>query len=277
MYADQAWFFNEINDLKTFRRPAWKLQRARHPGLTATANMPLLSPTLPAPALTHANAQAGAVEAAAPLDLRALLGETAWWRLPAAVRERFEAGHADAVYAGRMATLECSWVGRCFAALSRIVGAPLTALRAHDVPAVVRVRADGHGGVIWERQFLAAGRATAFVRSTKALGPDGMLFERTDGGLGMALVVFEQDGALVFESRRYELVLGRLRLLVPALLTPGVCRVTHTDLGAGSFRFTLTMDHPLWGRTFHQTGDFVDPPACGSNSADHGHSAGNRS
>ena len=234
--------------------------------------MPLLAPAWAAPTQT----KAAAIGATTPLDLRALLGDTAWFRLPAAVRRRFGVAHAETVYAGRMATLECSWVGLCFAALSRLVGAPLTTLRAHNVPAVVRVRDNGHGGVIWERQFLAAGRDTAFVRSTKALGPDGLLFERTDGGLGMALAVFEQDGSLVFESRRYELVLGRRHVLVPALLTPGVCRVTHTDLGAGRFRFTLTMDHPLWGRTFHQTGDFVDPPACDGHGDSHGSSAESR-
>jgi hypothetical protein len=52
---------------------------------------------------------------------------------------------------------------------------------------------------------------------------------------------------------------------VPAWLTPGVCRVTHTDLGHGFFRFTLAMVHPLWGETFHQSGVFADP-ACDSES-----------
>jgi hypothetical protein len=235
----------------------------------ASTTMPLLSPALPI--RSAAISAPAAADYAGPLDLRALLGEQAWFRLPAPVRQRFEAGHPDTVYKGRMMKLECSRVGRCFAALSRIVGAPLTAMRAESVPAVVRVSDDGRGGVIWERRFQASGGDAALVRSTKELGPDGLLFERTDGGLGMALAVFEQDGALVFESRRYELVLGRRRLVVPAFLTPGICRVTHTDLGAGRFRFTLTMDHRLWGRTFHQTGDFVDPPECD------GPVAGNRS
>jgi hypothetical protein len=35
--------------------------------------------------------------------------------------------------------------------------------------------------------------------------------------------------------------------------------VSHRDLGAGRFRFTLAMTHPLWGQTFHQTGVFADP------------------
>ncbi|MEO8152171.1 MAG: DUF4166 domain-containing protein [Rhizobacter sp.] len=226
--------------------------------------MPLLSSA-------HVNHQepqhSRTVGSVAPLKLRALLGEHGWFRLPAAVRDRFQAGHADTVYEGKMTMLDCSWIGRCFAALSRIVGAPLTAMRAESVPALVRVSNNGIGGVIWERRFQVAGGPETSVRSTKELGPDGLLFERTDGGLGMSLAVFEEDGALVFESRRYELVLGGRHLVIPALLTPGVCRVTHLDLGAGSFRFTLTMNHPLWGRTFHQSGDFVDPPACDGNDA----------
>jgi hypothetical protein len=230
--------------------------------------MPFISPAFPL-ATAPIPAQVDGHHPA-PLNLRALLGEQAWLRLPGRVRQRFDAGHPDTVYQGRMMKLECSWVGRCFAVLSRIVGAPLTAMRAEAVPAVVRVSHDGKGGVIWERRFQAEGGEAALVRSTKEIGPDGLLFERTDGGLGMALAVFEHEGSLVFESRRYEVVFGRLRLVVPALLTPGVCRVTHTDLGAGRFRFTLTMDHPLWGRTFHQTGDFVDPPECdGTGAANH--------
>ncbi len=195
---------------------------------------------------------------AAPLDLPALLGPSAWRRLPEAVQRRFSPGHAEAVYAGSI-DLQCSRIGRVFAALSRLLGSPLTPACRTGVAATVRVHHDGRGGVVWERRFGPSGPDAATVRSTKELGPDGGLFERTDGGLGMALSVFEHQGSLVFESRRYELALGRHRIRVPALLTPGTCRVTHTDLGEGRFRFTMEMTHPLWGRTFHQTGAFADP------------------
>ena len=83
----------------------------------------------------------------------------------------------------------------------------------------------------------------------------------------MGLRAFEEGGALVFESQRFFLVLGRLRLPVPALLTPGTCRVTHTDLGGGLFRFDLDMVHPLWGHTFHQSGVFADPVVTEQGSA----------
>ena len=203
-------------------------------------------------------------EAPRGLDLAALVGPAGWQRLPAAVRRRFGVGHGAATYVGRM-TLRCSPVGRVFAALARVFGSPLSGVTDDAVPASVRVFGDGRGGMVWERSFhtLEAG-APHLVRSTKELGADGGLFERTDGGLGMGLRAFEDGGALVFESHGFYLALGRTRLRVPALLTPGTCRVVHTDLGDGLFRFDLDMVHPLWGRTFHQSGVFVDPVADGA-------------
>lgn len=207
--------------------------------------------------------------AARPLDLPALVGAAGWARLPQAVRRRFGTAHADVVYRGHM-DLRCSRIGRLHALAARLFGGPLTRINAGDVPTEVRVHDNGHGGVVWERRFQGqGGHGVRVVRSTKELGTDGGLLERTDGGLSMSLDVFEQDGALVFCSRRFWLVLGPglggLRVPVPGWLTPGICRVTHTDLGQGLFRFTLCMVHPLWGETFHQTGVFTDPdPACES-------------
>ncbi|HEY8974264.1 MAG TPA: DUF4166 domain-containing protein, partial [Burkholderiaceae bacterium] len=164
--------------------------------------------------------------------------------------------------------LRCSPAGRVFAALAKAFGSPLSGATDAAVPTSVRVLDDGRGGMVWERSFHTnAAGAPHVVRSTKELDAGGRLVERTDGGLGMALRVFEEQGALVFESHRFFLVLGRLRLPVPALLTPGTCRVVHTDLGGGLFRFDLDMVHPLWGRTFHQSGVFADPVAASEGSA----------
>ena len=208
--------------------------------------------TLPAPFAADAS------PAAAPLDLAALVGPAGWARLPAAVRRRFAAAHADCTYLGRL-DLRCSRAGRVFAALGRVFGKPLAAVDASAVPATVRVHADGRGGVVWERRFHCDPANDHLVRSTKELAADGRLRERVAGGLGMALDVFEDAGSLVFQSRHFLLILGRFSVRVPALLAPGTCRVTHTDLGDGLFRFALDMVHPLWGHTFHQSGVFADP------------------
>ncbi|MDA8522704.1 DUF4166 domain-containing protein [Acidovorax sp. NCPPB 4044] len=192
------------------------------------------------------------------LDLAAVLGSAGWSRLAPAVRRRFAAGHPAAVYEGSMA-LRCSRVGRGFAWLARCLKSPLAPLCRAGVPVQVRVQGDGRGGVVWERHLQVPGAPVHVVRSTKSLGADGRVQERTDGGLSMVLEVREEAGALVFLSRRYFLAVGPLRLPIPAVLTPGTCRVEHRDLGAGRFAFTLEMRHPLWGCTFHQTGVFADP------------------
>jgi len=193
----------------------------------------------------------------APLDLAALLGSAAWARLPLAVRRRFAAGHGAALYQGEL-SLRCSRIGRLFAWASRLFQGPLTALQAHNLGATVRVAPDGQGGVVWERWIGGAAEAVC-VSSTKELDADGGLVERTVGGLGMALDIREEEGALVFQSRRYFLCWRGLHLPLPQWASPGVCRVSHQDLGDGRFRFSLSMTHPLWGETFHQTGVFADP------------------
>ncbi|MBB3178030.1 DUF4166 domain-containing protein [Variovorax sp. Sphag1AA] len=197
------------------------------------------------------------VDRAGPsLDLPSLVGDEGWRRLPAAVRRRFGPAHRDAVYEGEL-TLHCSPIGRLFAWASGWLGGPLTDERG-DVPARVRVYGNGLGGVVWERHFAIAGR-DKLVRSTKMADDHGRLVERTDGGLSMALDVFEDDGALVFQSRSYFFALAGRRLPIPGMFTPGTCRVEHHDLGNGRFRFVLSMVHPWWGTTFRQSGEFTDP------------------
>lgn len=195
----------------------------------------------------------------APLDLSRWVGKEGWTRLPKAIQRRFAVGHADTAYLGQM-DLRCSVVGHLFAALAHLLGGPLTHMNMTNVPTRVRVSANEHGGVVWERSFHPEGQQQArIVRSTKEADADGSLLEHTDGGLSMSLDVYEENGSLVFCSRRFCLAWGRFRLPIPAWLTPGTCRVSHTDLGDGQFRFSLSMVHPLWGETFHQTGVFVDP------------------
>jgi hypothetical protein len=190
---------------------------------------------------------------AEPLDLAAMVGP-GWARLPAAVRRRFGAHAARVTYAGRM-DLRCSPLGRVIAWLAWPLRGPLVPRCVSDVPASVEVYPDGHGGVVWSRQL-----GGQLVSSTKLAHPDGNgVLERTAGGLAMALDVLEDDGALVFRSRRYAWCVGSLVLNLPRWLSPGQCRVEHRDLGANRFRFTLTMTHPWWGVTFEQTGEFIDP------------------
>ena len=192
-------------------------------------------------------------------SLPAHVGAAGWSRLAPAVRHRFGSAqaHRPRTYHGAM-DLWRSPAGWVFAVLGRALGGPLPRRAGTAVPAEVRVAPCGTG-MRWERLLRFGPGRTERVASAKQDGPDGRLVERTDAGLGMELDVFERGGALVFRSRRYLLQLGRWRIPIPKLLTPGTCEVCHADAGPGRFRFTLTTTHPIWGRTFHQDGLFQDP------------------
>jgi Domain of unknown function (DUF4166) len=60
----------------------------------------------------------------------------------------------------------------------------------------------------------------------------------------------------VFRSAGYSLQLGPLRWPLPAWLAPGEMTVTHSDLGCGTFRFTLEIIHPRFGMLLRQSAVF---------------------
>ena len=194
------------------------------------------------------------------LDIAALVGRDDWACLAPDIRRRFAPDHAPLVYRGAL-TVRRSSIGRMYARIAAAFGRPLPLCAGDDIETEVRVFPDGSGGVVWERWLFRPGHPASCVRSTKAIGRNGRLEERTDRGLVMALDAFVLDGALVFQSRRYSIeIFGKIRLPIPALLAPGQCRVTHEGLSPEFFRFTLEMRHGLWGRTFYQRGIFLDPP-----------------
>jgi hypothetical protein len=97
------------------------------------------------------------------------------------------------------------------------------------------------------------------MRSIKRLSDDGRLFECCAGGWTMLLDVFADQGSLVFRARGFYWRLGRVSIGIPLWLTPGIAEVRHTEIGGGAFRFTLSFDHPWFGRTVWQDGIFLDP------------------
>jgi Domain of unknown function (DUF4166) len=48
----------------------------------------------------------------------------------------------------------------------------------------------------------------------------------------------------------------RIKVRLPALLSPGTTHVEHFDEADGWFRFTMTVTHPFFGEMFYQTGRF---------------------
>ena len=193
---------------------------------------------------------------------RALLSDGDWGRLPLAIWRRFSTRFADGktvVYVGEVVEAELSRLGWWLAQLARLIGGPLPTRDDIRVPAIVSVTEDAaSGGQIWTRIYARRNRFPQVIHSAKRFcGPTG-LEEYVGFGVAMALHVSVEGEALQFTSAGYFLEIGPIRLALPIWLTPGALTVTHTDLGAGEFRFTLEIIHPRHGRLVRQSAVFKE-------------------
>jgi hypothetical protein len=195
-------------------------------------------------------------------SFRTLLGEQAWRQLPWSVQQRFErdpAPGAAVVYHGYVVSTERSLAGRFWAQVLRVVGAPLPlgAMRRATTTVVVTADADGHGQC-WTRLYHQPGRLPQVIRSRKLFAGQSGLEEQVGGGICMALTVSVEMQTLVFRSAGYHWRCSRMKLSLPAWLTPGNVEVRHREEREGLFSFVLTIDHPWYGRVFRQISYFKD-------------------
>jgi hypothetical protein len=191
---------------------------------------------------------------------RTLLSDHDWGRLPLAVWRRFSKRLADGrtiVYLGEVDDVSMSRIGWWLAQLARVIGGPLPTGAETGVPMIVTVTEDAaSGGQIWTRICARRDGFPQVIHSSKRFaGPTG-LEEYVGFGLSMALRVSVENEALVFRGAGYSLQLGRLRWPLPEWFTPGDLTVTHSDLGGGTFRFTLEIIHPRFGMLIRQSAVF---------------------
>ncbi|MFT5066663.1 MAG: hypothetical protein ACJAXK_003174 [Yoonia sp.] len=193
-----------------------------------------------------------------------LLGQDNWLKLPPAIRRRFGKrvrGGASVAYQGVVTAMHMNWAGKILAHAARLIGAPLPYdLSCVGMPAVVIVTEDIAGnGQFWIRQY---GRKSGFpqmIHSSKRFsGPSG-IEEYIGYGVGMALNVAEQDGALLFKSDHYFISFFGRHMRIPNLIAPGELVIGHHDLGDGQFRFSLRLDHKFLGHVLSQDAVFDDP------------------
>src|SRR5262249_31019755 len=191
---------------------------------------------------------------------RALMAEHEWASLPAAIRRRFSkrlAGGQTIVYAGEILESRMSRIGWWLVQAARLIGGPLPLTRDARVPSVVTVTEDiATGGQILTRLYARRKGLPQVVPSSKRFsGPTG-LEEYVGCGIGMTLVVYARDGALVFRSKDYFVQLAGRRFLLPGRLSPGTLYVTHAEVPDGKFSFTLQIFHPRFGLLLRQMAVF---------------------
>jgi len=196
------------------------------------------------------------------LRFRALMSEADWLALPLSIRRRFSkrlAGGKTVVYVGETLTNDMSHAGWLLAQAARLIGGPLPLVRDACCPSVVTVTEDvATRGQHWTRLYARARGFPQVVHSSKRFaGPTG-LEEYVGYGVGMALTIHVEDGALVFRAAHYFLQLGRWRLRLPRWASPGSLSVTHAELGDGRFLFRLDITHPRLGRLICQTAAFQE-------------------
>jgi hypothetical protein len=196
------------------------------------------------------------------LRFRTLLGAHQWNALPADIRARFSkrlSGNAAVTYVGHIATVRMNRAGRLLSHALRLIGAPLPICLDSDVASVVTVTEDmATGGQTWTRLYAKKIGFPQVIHSAKRFsGPTG-LEEYIGFGITMALRPGVEDGALVFRSAGYGLNLGRLRLALPGWLSPGALTVGHRATGPGTFAFTLSLTHRLFGELLYQEGHYRD-------------------
>ncbi len=209
---------------------------------------------------------------AVDLRYRALLGEAAWTTLPPAVRARFSRHIAPGeavLYSGEVVQTQLSRCGAFLALLARAVGSPLPDTNGARGAAVVSViEAPSASGQIWTRTYERPGKFPQVVHSMKRFSGVTGLEEYIGYGLGMALQVSAEDGALVFRSKFFFLQIAGRRFRVPSVLSPGQMRIVHRDEGP-RFLFELTLVHPRLGLLVQQRAYFRDTRATAQGSRPH--------
>ena len=161
------------------------------------------------------------------------------------------------LYVGEVIVISFSRIGWWLAQIARLIGGPLPISTDTQVPSIVTVTEDAAtSGQVWTRIYARRNGFPQVIHSSKRFaGPTG-LEEYLGFGVGMALRIVVDGQDLLFRSAGYFLQVGRLRLPLPAFLTPGVLTVTHSDLGGGKFRFTLEIVHPRFGTLIRQSAVF---------------------
>jgi Domain of unknown function (DUF4166) len=191
---------------------------------------------------------------------RALLSDEDWGRLPLATWRRFSKRLADgktAIYVGEVVEVSFSRIGWWLAQIARLIGGPLPTGGDTHVPSIVTVTEDAAtGGQVWTRIYARRNGFPQVIHSSmRFAGPTG-LEEYVGFGVSMALRMLVDGQVLLFRSAGYFVQVGRLRLPLPALLTPGALTVTHSDCGSGEFRVTLEIIHPRFGTLIRQSAVF---------------------
>ena len=191
--------------------------------------------------------------------LRIALGAR-WQFLHPDIRARFTLapGQTRQSFTGTMDEINRSVIGWVIARLIAFVQV-LPSARARDVPFEFNLSPaaplDPASGWIKERLYHFSNGRFEF-RSVMRIANNGELIEQFPFGLGMKIKLAAEDDTLYFRDDGYFLCAGKRRLPLPRWLTVGRFVLTHKNIDRDNFTVEINLEHPLFGRLFHQHGRF---------------------
>lgn len=182
-----------------------------------------------------------------------------WKNLSPNIQKRFDTDpphNKPLKYDGIMTRVECSVLGKIFANLIRFSGA-LLPYSGTNVPVDIEVYTKPDRLDIFKnRVYFFPSKKPFTFKSNMCLDKNGDVLEFVGFGLGMKIIVFEKEGNLHFKDNGYFWQIGRLRIPLPRLLTPGNTYLIHSDMGEKQFGILIDITHPLFGRMYYQEGIF---------------------
>jgi Domain of unknown function (DUF4166) len=196
--------------------------------------------------------------------LHASLGAR-WQHLHPDIRARFTLAPTiqRQSFTGTMHAVDRSFIGWLIAKLIAFVRI-LPATRARDVPFAFHLSSAQGAGWIKERLYHFADGRFEF-RSMMRIADNGDLIEQFPYGLGMKIKLGaegDNGDTLYFRDDGYFLRIGACRLPLPRWLTVGRFTLAHRNIDVARFTVEIRLDHPLFGRLFHQHGTFSEAIAC---------------
>jgi len=196
---------------------------------------------------------------------RKILGDE-WKNLHVDIQARFaknpEIGR-PLYYTGYLSELTCSRLGRLMGLITMpFIKGALIPYSDANFPVDIQVYSKRDSPSIFkQRIYRLHNRKPIQFTSYMRESSKGEVLEYVGAGLGMKLLLSVREGNLYFTSDGYFWEILGVRIPLPGILTPGKTFLCHRNDNSNQFNIHIEIRHCVFGRTFTQTGVFLETHA----------------